>query len=205
MGDTEISKIRLPLSEKIEGERIYLARPEVSFSFAGVLFANIDKSRHLLEPWLDWAPETKRPEDSYDFLTLCGDNWDKHKEFPYGVFLKDTHDFIGVVGTVEMAPAHYRTEIGYWLSGEYTGKGYMREAVKLLEEKLIESGFNRLVITTDVLNTKSASVAQACGYRLEAVLKQSEYAPHLKRFRDKNIFVKFVNKERFLYSEEMFT
>lgn len=66
----------------------------------------------------------------------------------------------------------------------------MQEAVSLLEKEFFEQGINRIVIKTDILNVKSANVAQRCGYILEGVLRQESFSKNEQRYRDINVFSK---------------
>jgi len=62
-------------------------------------------------------------------------------------------------------------EIGYWLRTSETGKGYMHEAIALLEQYAFTVlGANRIAITAASTNHKSCLVATASGYQLEATL-----------------------------------
>ena len=66
----------------------------------------------------------------------------------------------------------------------------MHEAVSLIETELFDNDFNRLVIHTDVLNLKSANVAQKMGYVHEGILRQEIYSEPNNRYRDINVFSK---------------
>ena len=69
----------------------------------------------------------------------------------------------------------------------------MSEAVKLIEKELFNQGFNKIVIHTDVLNTKSANIPIRLGYKLEGILQQEIYSEPNNRFRDRNVFAKLKN------------
>ena len=68
-------------------------------------------------------------------------------------------------------------EIGYWLSQDFTHKGYMTEAVSTLEKHFFEDlGFNRLQIQCDQRNLGSDGVARKSGYTLEGTLRENTFS-----------------------------
>jgi RimJ/RimL family protein N-acetyltransferase len=65
-------------------------------------------------------------------------------------------------------------EIGYWLRTTYTGRGLMTEAVLKLTEFAFETlKAHRVEVRCDERNTRSAAVAQRCGYSLEGILRHN--------------------------------
>ena len=115
-------------------------------------------------------------------------DWNENKQFVYAVYFQEV--FIGLISVLNVAWKHKRAEIGYWLDSDYTGKGLMSEAVSLIEKELFANDFNRIVIHTDVLNTKSAKIPQRLGYVHEGILRQEVYSEPNNRFRDSNVFSK---------------
>ena len=97
---------------------------------------------------------------------------------------------MGMISALNINENAKSMEIGYWISSRFCGKGYMQEAVSLLEKEFFEQGINRIVIKTDILNVKSANVAQRCGYILEGVLRQESFSKNEQRYRDINVFSK---------------
>ncbi|MBO4643402.1 MAG: GNAT family N-acetyltransferase [Alphaproteobacteria bacterium] len=176
------------LKEKISGQRISLTRPLPDKKTAGIIFNSMDKSRKALSPWLYWVNDTQSPDDTLRFLEEVDQDWNDQKQFVYAISFQN--NFIGLISAICVSWRHKRVEIGYWLDTDYTGQGFMREAVSLLEKELFANGFNRIVIHTDVLNTKSANVARELGYVHEGVLRQERYSETQGRFRDTNVFSK---------------
>lgn len=176
------------LKEKISGQRITLERPSLDMRTAQTVFAAVDKSRNAFSPWLDWVEDTRAPEDVFRFLQEADQGWKDGSQFVYAIYCRKT--FMGLISAINISRKNKRAEIGYWLGTEYTGKGFMAEAVSLLERELFADNFNRVVIHTDVLNAKSAGVAKRCGYVLEGVMRQERYVERQGRFRDTNVFSK---------------
>ena len=57
-----------------------------------------------------------------------------------------------------------RKIIVYWLNTDFKGEGYISEALTLIEKELFDNDFNRIVIHTDALNQRSATVAIKAEY-----------------------------------------
>ncbi len=148
----------------------------------------IDKRRSEFAPWLGWVKYTKAPEDTLQFLEEVDTDWVQNKQFVYAIYLQNK--IIGLISILNVAWQHKRAEIGYWLDTDFTGNGYVGEAVSLIENELWLNDFNRIVIHTDVMNTKSANVARRLNYTHEGVLRQDIYSEPSNRYRDRNVFSK---------------
>lgn len=176
------------LKEIILGQRIILKRPQPDIKTAEMIFGSVDKSRQTFLLWLGWVKYTNSPNDSLEFLKTVHSDWNENKQFVYAVYLQEV--FIGIISVLNVAWQHKRAEIGYWLDTDYTGNGFMSEAVCLIEKELFANGFNRIVIHTDVLNIKSAKIPQRLGYIHEGILRQELFSEPNNRFRDINVFSK---------------
>lgn len=175
------------MQEVLYGKRIKLCRPQCELAVAEDMFRVVDKCMADFSPWLDWTTEYTK-DMAFDFLKTADTNWNDGKEFVYAIYLENT--FIGLITVLSIAKQHKRAEIGYWLDTDYTGNGYMSEAVKLIEKELFDNDFNKIVIQTDVLNVKSAKIPQTLGYQLEGILKEDAYSQTRQCFWDRNIFAK---------------
>ena len=78
-------------------------------------------------------------------------------------------------------------ELGYWILGDFEGRGYMGEAIIALESVLFELGFQCLEIRCDALNQRSARLPQRLGFQLEATLRTELESP---AYRDTMVFTK---------------
>ncbi len=180
-------------SETIKGQRITLQKAVKSFEMAKAHNQEVKKSLPELSPWLGWATEDYKIEDSYEYLQGCVQEWEKGNEFNY-MILDENKNFMGMISALNVKEKDRNLEIGYWISTTHAGNGYMQEAVKLLEKEFFGLGINRIVIHTDVLNKKSANVPQKLGYVLEGIQRQSLWNKKEQRFRDINTFSKLSNE-----------
>ena len=165
-----------------------LERPAPDMPTAQILYSSIEKSRSVLAQWLDWTKTTRSAGDTLRFLEDAKQGEKNGDQFVYAIYRQKT--FIGLISAMNISMQHKQAEIGYWLDIGFSGRGFMTEAVSLLEKELFDNGFNRIIIYTDVLNTKSADVARRCGFVHEGVLRQERYSEIQGRFRDINVFSK---------------
>ena len=176
-------------SQTLRGPRITLQKAVKSFAAAQAHHQEVKKSLPELSPWLVWATEDYTLEDSYEYLQGCEKEWDKGTEFNY-MILDENKNFMGMISALNVKENDKKLEIGYWISSAHAGKGYMQEAVNLMEKEFFGLGINRIVIHTDVLNQKSANVPQKSGYILEGIQRQSQWNKKEQKYRDINTFSK---------------
>ena len=183
--------------QELLGERIILRKPDVSFDFANKFFTLVDANREHILPWLDWGMEsiTKSPESSYSFILDADKAWKNGDKFEYVICDKVTKELLGGIGIMKRGKSidcHF--EIGYWLSKNACGKGYLLEAVKLAEAEFFGLGVERITIKNDIENIKSRQVAEKLGYKFEGIQEHSRYSAYLKSFCDVNVFAKLRGK-----------
>ena len=107
----------------------------------------------------------------------------------YAIWTKDGN-FIGACDFHSVDYDLPSAEIGYWLAEEYTGKGYITEALKAMEDNFFKRGFNRLTVVMDTENTPSEKVAIRLGYQKEGIMRESHYSPIFKSYRDLYLYSK---------------
>ncbi len=107
----------MDLNQKLEGERIYLQKPEVSFEFALKMFKVVDANRDFVIPWLAWAlPEiTKSAEDDFSYALEADKAWKNGERFEYVIYNKENDDFLGTIALIKRGNEkirHLRLDIG---------------------------------------------------------------------------------------------
>ena len=151
---------------------------------------NLAKSPNI-GPKAGWPPH-KSVEESLEVIKTIFSN----KE-TYAIIYKN--QLVGCVGLLFYPNCHQdwgkdSAEIGYWLSDDAVGYGYMTEAVKALETNAFKKGLNRIVIRTDAKNVRSDSVPKRCGYCLEGTLRSCRWDATHKRFTDIHIWSKLKSE-----------
>lgn len=176
----------------LKGPRIKLMRLEPCIHNAKLLYDVEIKNKDFLLPWMLWINDIKSPKDVLNFLVQSDDRWETGTRYEYAIILNN--EIIGTCAAHSLNMNHKRTELSYWLANDYRGKGYMIEAISLLETELFKAGINKIIIHNDVRNIGSINVAKNLGYELEGVLKQERWTPYENRFCDINCFAKFKHK-----------
>jgi RimJ/RimL family protein N-acetyltransferase len=89
---------------------------------------------------LSKVPYPYHLEDAQNFINMCLENFFKEDgSHNFGVFLKDSGEFIGMCG-LDLSTKHNHATLGYWFGKKYWGHGYATEAAL----KLVAYGFEQL-------------------------------------------------------------
>lgn len=78
---------------------------------------------------------------------------------------------VGGVGVFDVDAERRSCEIGYWVTGEYEGRGLVSDAVRALGNACFELGVHRIQLRCAVENARSERLARRCGYVLEGRLR----------------------------------
>lgn len=177
----------LNFKEKITGPRVELIRSRPLIETAQDIFELVDCNRSYLEPWFPWVKPTQKVEDSLKFLFDKEQETEQSKNIGYMLVLDQ--QAIGHISIFKISAKDKSGEIGYWISADYSRKGYMTEAVKLLTKEAFENlGINRVQIRCDENNTASATVGQKSGFQYEGTFRESSFNEHSERFVGIKVF-----------------
>ena len=121
------------MHERITGKRIKLKRPVYDVKTAEKIYSVIDRCRDVFLPWLGWVKDTNSPKDTLKFLEVVNKDWNSNTQFVYEISVDK--NFVGLISVVNIAWPHKRAEISYWLDTDYTGCGYMAEAIAQVYHK----------------------------------------------------------------------
>jgi len=157
-------------AERLVGARLVLKTHELEL--AGPMFKQVDSDRERLGLYLPWVALVNSIADEENYIRSTFVQWHEGRAYDYGIFLKDSMEYLGNVGAHTISWEDERCELGYWLTGSGEGKGYMAEAVGLIEAELFRLGFHRIEIRCNSRNARSAAVPKRCGYVLEGVLRE---------------------------------
>lgn len=138
------------------------------------LFETTNQNRNYLRQWLSWVDATKSSKQSLEFITAMRQAYMDHSGYTLGIFHKDK--IIGCVGFNRIDWTNRKTDIGYWLAEEYTGRGIMTCACEaLLSYAFEELCLNRVEIRAAVMNRKSRAIPERLGFVQEGVIRQAEW------------------------------
>jgi len=97
----------------------------------------------------------------------------ENKGLGVGIWYKD--DLAGGVRYHEIDWSNRMTELGYWISEGFEGKGLVIKTCRvLIDYAFNELGLNRIVISCSAENQKSRAIPKKLGFKQEGILRQSE-------------------------------
>jgi hypothetical protein len=152
------------------------------------MFSSVDSDRERLKTFLPWVEFTRSVKDSVRYIKSTERDWKSRDMFDFGLFEKSSGVYMGNFGVHTLQWFHRVCELGYWIHGRFEGKGYVSEAVRLIEKPLFDLGFHRIEIRCDSRNQRSANIPRRCGYQLDARLREDRYVDG--QFYDSLVFSK---------------
>ncbi len=104
-------------------------------------------------------PLAKTPDDTREWIRSIGEAYARNELLYYALQEKSTQTVFGTLGLVRWQPKNYRAEIGYLMSKQYWGKGFMQEAVRaVLTFAFHQMHFNTIYGIVDTENQTSSNV-----------------------------------------------
>lgn len=140
---------------------------------AVIIFQAIDASRKHLGKWLPFVNQTQSVSDTKRFIRMVLDSTCEKKDEIFEIWHQK--DFAGLVALKEVDKVNKKSEIGYWLSKEMTGKGIMTYACRMLIDHAFQKmGLNRITIKVACENEKSKAIPLRLGFQFEGIEKDGE-------------------------------
>jgi len=164
-------------------------RDVATFKMANAFSDLIQRNAKFLKKWIGFAWKENSPETSFRKCYKSSQLWKDLKEADYNIYLKNGK----LIGQINMKDINYKVasgEIGYYMGEEYTGKGYMTEALLALEAEFFKRGMNRIQICTDAKNIPSRKLAERCGYQLDGIMREDSLSASGKSKRNTAIYSK---------------
>lgn len=144
--------------------------------------------------WAD-LPRYESKEDVHSFI-----DWGNYlfAGLQYGIYEKGADKVIGLIQVNEFysTDKFHERELGYVLSKDYRGRGYMSEAVKAVCDDIFEDE-SISAVTLEVLpdNGPSQGVARKCGFILEP---QPDCEKELRYLDGQSLDRLVLNREHFV-------
>ncbi|MDR1678383.1 MAG: GNAT family N-acetyltransferase [Prevotellaceae bacterium] len=137
------------------------------------IFDTINAQREYLGKWLPFVEFTKEANDSKAFVEMTV-NLPKDR-FEYVFTIRYENQFAGLIGFKSTDKQNKKTEIGYWLSEDFQGKGIVSKSVeKLCDIAFDEWDMNRIQIKCAVGNEKSKAIPRRLGFTFEGIERDGE-------------------------------
>ena len=166
---------RFEVAEILLTDRLILRRQ--ALFHAQLMFQAIEESHEEFKRWFDWCGQIPTIEMIQETIRRFRASWELGDQYIFGLF--DHADrYLGVCGIEWVDWKVPSFEVGYWLRTSAVGNGYMSEAVRAIEEKVvIPAGGRRVSIKCDALNSRSAAIPIRLGYSLEGILNNERMSP----------------------------
>lgn len=115
-------------------------------------------------------------QDAIGLISKINTSFSEKTGINWVIMEKSSEQFIGYFGFWRLMPEHCRAEIGYALSPEFWGKGYMTEAINTL----IDFGFNKLKLhsieaNVNPDNINSIKLLEKAGFKREAYFHENYF------------------------------
>ena len=141
---------------------------------AAELFTVVDSNREYLREWLPWLDATRSVEDEKAFISNSLEEYQKREGGFYTIRLEGR-----IIGTINLNWIDWGNKaagVGYWLSKNQTGNGYVtKSCIRLMEHCFDDLSLHRFVLEAAVDNIPSCDIAGRIGMRLEGITKDREW------------------------------
>lgn len=128
-------------------------------------------NRHFIRQFLPWADYVQSVESSQYFIKDGLEQFARNDGFQAGVWYND--ELAGVIGFHGIDWSNNKTEIGYWLGEDFTGKGIMTRACRaMVNYAFNEYDLHRVEIRCATSNVKSRAIPERLGFIQEGVLRE---------------------------------
>ena len=145
----------------------------VTLGHAGMLAALVRHDREHLNAWLPLVATLATPEAARAHLERARVRAQEGEVFEWHLFAGDT--LCGSVRLKDIDHDDRKAGIGYFLGGEYTGKGIITAALQaVLAWSFGPLGLNRIELRCASNNVPSMRVAERLGFVREGLLRQDE-------------------------------
>ncbi len=152
---------------------------------AAGLYAAIDSDRQRLRTYLPWVDRTTSEADSREFIEKSLRRLAENRSLEQLIVCGSR--IAGTIGLHGLNDSNRQAEIGYWLHGDFEGRGIMTTACRvLLDHAFDEVGLNRVKILCATDNLRSQGIPKRLGFQREGVVREAEKLPD--RFADLVIY-----------------
>lgn len=137
---------------------------------ARVMTDLIVRNQKRLARWEPWAEQPATLEGTRAYIRAALDDFVRGRQISTIIAVDGGRQFVGRCG-MRINPQLGSGDIGYWIDGEYEGRGITsRSARALIASVFDELGLSKVDLRTSVGNERSRAVAERLGFSFEGVL-----------------------------------
>jgi ribosomal-protein-alanine N-acetyltransferase len=152
------------LSPKLETERLILRRYDETDIDA---FYEIIHDKRM-QRFVSFPDLTKEQELDYIKENIKNAETDKYEK--WSIILKDNNETVGNISVNRIYKIHNYCEIGYAIRYDYWGNGYAAEALNVVSNYLLESGYYLVECVCNELNKQSSRVMLKAGFKKDGYI-----------------------------------
>jgi RimJ/RimL family protein N-acetyltransferase len=176
--------IKEPFSKNLKGPRILLEFTEAKHTAQVWEFIQRDHAAGgKIYVWVESEDDVANHITNSERLT-SGD-------IDYLIFKEDR--IIGSFHIHSVSYCDFKVEFGYAIEKSEEGRGYITEALALVEAELLRLGFNKAIIKCNTENVRSLKVAERNGFLREGTLVQD--CMENGSFRDTALYGKLLRAD----------
>jgi ribosomal-protein-serine acetyltransferase len=137
---------------------------------ARVMTDLIVRNQARLARWEPWAEHPATLEGTRAYIRAALDDFVRGRQISTIIAVDGGRQFVGRCG-MRINPQLGSGDIGYWIDGEYEGRGITsRSAHALISSVFEELALSKVDLRTSIGNTRSRAVAERLGFTFEGVL-----------------------------------
>jgi ribosomal-protein-serine acetyltransferase len=137
---------------------------------AQVMTDLIVRNQDRLARWEPWAEHPATLDETRAYIRTALEDFVRGRQISTIIAVDHGRHFIGRCG-MRINPYAASGDIGYWIDGEYEGRGITSRAARALISSVFEElGLTRIELRTSVENKRSRAVAERLGFSFEGVL-----------------------------------
>jgi ribosomal-protein-serine acetyltransferase len=135
-------------------------------------FEAVRESLEALKPWMSWAHDDYRIEETRDYINRTIQGWENEDNFALAIIDARDGTFLGGSGLNDLNPIYRLANLGYWVRSSRRGQGIAPRAARLAARFGFERlGLLRAEIVVAVGNLASLRAAEKSGATREGVLR----------------------------------
>jgi ribosomal-protein-serine acetyltransferase len=130
----------------------------------------IVRNQTRLARWEPWAEQPATLESTRAYIRAALEDFLRGRQISTIIAVDNGHHFIGRCG-MRINPHAGSGDIGYWIDGEFEGRGIASRASRALISSVFgELGLTKVELRTSVANKRSRALAQRLGFDFEGIM-----------------------------------
>src|SRR5215204_164491 len=150
--------------------KLSLPEPQMADGLTSVVLANLTR----LKPWMPWAVDDYSVEHCRQWIQKTVTEFSADGRF--NAVIQHRGKYAGAIGFHNLDTRNRSAEIGYWIAGEFEGRGIITRCCCALIDHLFGTmQLNRVQINCNVENARSRAIPERLGFKLEGIHREAEF------------------------------